>query len=466
MNSKYTGEQVEAILDKAEISDSFKIGEIRCCSSFKNIFGDDYVFCAGQEVSLEKYPKAAEVLPISGITNARRLDPPVMPTTPPFVDMQDYVLFSINNSLLGRIRKVTIPPKDTSNVTPEDMVTMFSNIELYLDVSEDGINWIEKHKFPKQQEIIHNPIKVDILNDKLVIFCQIGTVSLIDEAPTINIQGNIIFATNDFKDFKNWTEYNFILPGEHNNDEFALIRSAYGNGIYAIMVETARTSNRKMLGFFKSTDLINWEYFNDDLGDWTDISGNSGESGNILFCGGYFILQFMYTFMFSDPDLMIQSIVGGKGADADGDIIDGILLGVECMRAGDILEYYAITKNKLFTISKNNTGGWESQKQSIPNDFGEIFAIKALGGNLGVFVFSKYKNKYLVYPTDNISTDFIIEGDSSGQSVSYVGLHQVNGKLYLEDQGSVKNVLVDFKVNAPVISIFAEYGLFGYVKLK
>ena len=115
MNSKYSGEQVETLLDRVaslgdsntdqkEPLDSFKIGEIRYNSNAKNPFGDDYILCLGQEVPIDKYPNAAMALSISSeFKNAKRVSVPDM-SEGNMVDLGSNELFSINGELLGKIR--------------------------------------------------------------------------------------------------------------------------------------------------------------------------------------------------------------------------------------------------------------------------------------------------------------------------------------------------------------------------
>lgn len=331
--------------------DESQIGEIKFCTIPLNPFGEKYIICAGQEVNTSEYPEASNVLPISGLSTPSTYSYPTIEA--PYAILQNGIM-SISDKVIGNLIISAIPS--------EDEIEMIKSAKATIDISNDGKNWKNIYKFPKQKNEFILPNGYFVVNEKLIISTMRAIID--KEAPT-TCTGSL-YITSDLESFQNWETVDMIVPGA-TTTEWNIASIAYGKGVYiAIFTED---SNRK-IAVMKSTDMINWQYLNKNQTEW-DSADNSFNAFSVHYIDEKWILQLGFIFIGEDLSNFPESGFDGVNIPAQNSI-DNDIKEAYYSKVSDIEGFLVRTENNLFRIQRGFTSGgnWEQTKAADPTEWG------------------------------------------------------------------------------------------------
>ena len=246
--------------DSGEGDDPFKFGEMRIGIGIfdNNKFGEKYVLCAGQEVSLEEYPDAGNILPFA-------INDPIKKSYPTAENPRKAFSYKLAEGFNGDILLTMLSAIPTTN-DDVDYTTVSTSLYKY-----NRGNWDYLCDLPKQDSKIIIPSSSFKVNKKLVFGAS--------DMTTINPLEKL-YVTSDSETYKNWDIVEIVVP-DGAPKTYQIISMAYGQGIYIAALEGQNTDNKYVLSFVKSTDMINWTNLDTSIPAWTEIgSANSDATVN------------------------------------------------------------------------------------------------------------------------------------------------------------------------------------------
>ena len=446
MNSKYTGQQVEALLDTINQGGdtSAKLGEVKMSSSAGNLFGDDYVLASGGNVDLNQYPQSAGVLPVTGINNARTITYSSMADAP-YVDME-YTMFKAG-AKLARLRQTAIPP---AGGTTEDYINMFRSMTWYLDVSTDGENWVQKCRMPKPDYdtegtcMYYTPT---VIGNQLIVFGKVAKMKD-DMSGYLDMTYRIV-RTYDLDSFRNWDSIPFTLPGLTSEGDVEFKSIAYGKGIYFLIVSCGNKCAP-----FVSTDSFNWQYATSVMTEWDT---QSNWEFYAYFIGERFLIQYGQVFMVDTPsEISADKIVN---PDALGEDIDGGIVDVSFESLPGMDAYMVISQRRYIYMIRKVDGKWKSSRVDTGATLGGTGLI-AMTGKYPDTLFLCAARKYMRFGSESATT-LVIDGSSSNlRTAFFFGTH-----IYMKDE-SGSNIIGDVSVSTPDYGALINLGIYPYIKLK
>lgn len=459
MNSKYTGEQVETLLDKMSSGggDPFKIGEIRWSPLAGAPFGEDYILAGGQNISTIEYPNVSDALSFSEFSNARIMSLSNL-TELPYTNFQNKI-FKISDRLLGRFRFDCVMPEGEP-ATEEDYINIFKTSHYYLDISEDGNTWQKKYAFPYTSDPYIQICGFFVVNGNVVFICTHCDISATSGITMLDI----FTYSSPIDDLENWEEKPLLIPNILDQQDITFKSLIYGNGYYVLLLKSSANS-KTYTGIMKSTDLITWERPAFLTEDWND-SGSIDI--NILFTGGMFIYQAGYVMISNDIDSFDTTKVIGGGLGSDTHRITGVEY-VEIAFMGMVQKmFFVAIGNKLYTLGEDSSvsSGWNSEVYSLPAGTSDLTGVGKTNETTNcILVMDCYNNYFAITQTSGDTELKKLSPVNASEWLAYSFFiwnnHIISDGAYADQNPCIADIMVSAPNTLGKIP-----GIFGYVKVK